>query len=77
MRDCGPDAIGSWCEPDEIEKAQVHRYDPPSGYHHGRTSYAPQGDTLSRDILKSMRHDGCGGRLSCAHLVAGANGEQT
>jgi hypothetical protein len=38
------------------------------------THAAAQGDMLIRDILKRMRHDGCGGRAGKAELLTGIAG---
>jgi hypothetical protein len=37
-------------------------------------AHAAQGDMLIRDILKRMRHDGCGGRAGEAVLLTGIEG---
>ena len=37
-------------------------------------THAAQGDMLIRDILKRMRHDGCGGRPCRAELLTGIEG---
>ena len=37
-------------------------------------TYAAQGDMLIRDILKRMRHDGCGGLPGRAELLTGIDG---
>ena len=34
----------------------------------------PQRDTLIRDIIKRMRHDGCGGRPGKVELLTGIEG---
>jgi hypothetical protein len=37
-------------------------------------TFAAQGDMLIRDILKRMRHDGCGGRPERVELLTGIEG---
>jgi hypothetical protein len=37
-------------------------------------THAAQGDMLIRDILKRMRHDGCGGRPDRMELLTGIEG---
>jgi hypothetical protein len=37
-------------------------------------THAAQGDMLIRDILKRMRHDGCGGRAGRVELLTGIEG---
>jgi hypothetical protein len=37
-------------------------------------TYTPQRDMLIRDIIKLMRHAGCGGRASKVELIAGIEG---
>jgi hypothetical protein len=37
-------------------------------------THSAQGDMLIRDILKRMRHDGCGGRPGRAELLTGIEG---
>jgi hypothetical protein len=37
-------------------------------------AHAAQGDMLIRDILKRMRHDGCGGRPGRVELLTGIEG---
>jgi hypothetical protein len=37
-------------------------------------THTPQCDMLIRDILKHMRHDGCGGRPGPAELLTGIEG---
>jgi hypothetical protein len=37
-------------------------------------THMPQGDTLIRDILDRMRHDGCSGRAGRAELLTGIDG---
>ena len=37
-------------------------------------THTPQGNMLIRDILKRMRHDGCGGRPGRAELLTGIEG---
>ena len=36
--------------------------------------YSPQRDMLIRDIVKLMRHAGCGGRASKVELISGIEG---
>jgi hypothetical protein len=36
-------------------------------------THMAQGDTLIRNILARMRHDGCGGRAGRAELLTGIN----
>jgi hypothetical protein len=37
-------------------------------------TYTPQRDMLIRDIIKLMRHAGCGGRASKVELISGIEG---
>jgi len=37
-------------------------------------AHTKQGDMLIRDILKRMRHDGCGGRPGRVELLTGIEG---
>jgi hypothetical protein len=37
-------------------------------------THAPQRDMLIRDIIKRMRHDGCGGRPGKVELLTGIEG---
>lgn len=37
-------------------------------------SHTPQRDMMIRDIIKAMRHDGCGGRAGRVELLTGVEG---
>jgi hypothetical protein len=40
-------------------------------------TYTPQRDMLIRDIVKLMRHAGCGGRASTVDLISGIEGARS